>query len=75
MKFEKRDDKNVIIQNGKQKLLFSIISGDADLITGRNEDKFWTPYPALKAYPVELEIKPASEKFTSSITYRISILK
>jgi hypothetical protein len=75
VKFEKKDDKDVIMQNGKQKLLFSIISGDADLITGRNEDKFWTPYPALKAYPVELEIKPASEKFTSSITYRISILK
>jgi hypothetical protein len=74
MRFEKKDDKNVIIQNGQRKLLFSIISGAADLITGRNKDKFWTPYPALKAYPLELEIKPASEKFTSSVTYRITIL-
>jgi hypothetical protein len=75
VKFEKKDDKNVIMQNGKQKLLFSIISGDAGSITSRNEDKFWAPYPALKAYPVELEIKPAPAKFTNSITYRISILK
>ncbi len=75
MKFEKKDDKNVIITNGKIKLLFSIISGNADLIAGRNEDRFWTPYPALKDYPLELEVHPTPGSFTNSITYRITILK
>lgn len=75
MKFEKKDDRNVIIENGKTKLLFSIISGNAELITGRNEDKFWAPYPALKAYPLELDIHPEPDNFTNSVTYRITILK
>lgn len=59
---------------GKQRQFFWNASGHSKMFLGRNEENYWTPYPALKAYPVELEVAPPQEGFTKTITYRL-ILK
>lgn len=74
MVFEKTDDRTVHITTGNKKLAFEIISGNARLIAGRNADKYWTPYPALKAFPIELEIAPAPPGYSQTITYRVSVV-
>ncbi len=49
--------------------------GTATLIPGREARHYWTPYPALQAYPVELEVLPPAEGFTKTVTYRIAVKK
>lgn len=72
--FEQTDDHNVIINTGEKKIKFSILSGHAKMIIGRNRDKYWSPYPALKALPIELEILPDTTTFKRTISYRVSII-
>ena len=72
--FDQTDDQTVIITNGKKKLRFSLVSGHAKMIMGRNREKYWSPYPALKAFPIELEITHDPTAFKQKIVYRVSIL-
>jgi len=74
MRFEKKDNRTVIIQMAGKKLELQITSGNASWIMGKDADKYWTPYPALKAYPLELEMKRGISGFTDTVTYRISLL-
>ncbi|ANE51487.1 hypothetical protein [Flavisolibacter tropicus] len=73
--FNAIDDRTVIINTGKKKLKFELVSGNAKIILGRNRDKFWTPYPALKAFPIELEVTPAVPIFKQTISYKVSVIQ
>jgi hypothetical protein len=73
--FNQIDDRIVIIESGKKKIRFELVSGDAKIILGRNRDKFWTPYPALKAFPIELEIVPAAPIFKQIISYKVTVVQ
>jgi hypothetical protein len=75
MKFERVDGQSMRITGGSRELLFSILSPGIFLIAGRQQEKYWTPYPALKAFPLELELKPAGDSFTRTVCYRISVIK
>ena len=72
--FEKIDEQNVLITYKNRRLKFSLLSANAKLIMGRNRENYWAPYPALKAYPIELEVSHDPAMFTKAITYRISIV-
>jgi hypothetical protein len=74
MRFEQKDDHTIIIHMSDRKLELRITSGNANWIVGKDADKYWTPYPALKAYPIELEIKPRNDFFSETVSYRVSIL-
>jgi hypothetical protein len=74
MQFKKIDDATVMITAGSKKIRFKILSGNATLVMGENEDHYWTPFPALKAYPIDLLIKPGKENIEQSVSYAITIL-
>jgi len=74
MKFEQVDERTVLITGDKKKMEFRILSGDAKLTTGINADKYWSPYPALKAIPIVLEVQPG-KGFTQTVHYKLTILK
>jgi hypothetical protein len=74
MNVKKESDSKVAISGGKKDFVFTT-NGAAKLITGRNAADYWTPYPALRAFPVELEITPPTDGFTKSVTYRVSLKK
>ncbi|ODS73353.1 MAG: hypothetical protein ABS46_20275 [Cytophagaceae bacterium SCN 52-12] len=64
------------VQIGNNAAAFELqTDGTATLITGREARHYWTPYPALQAFPVELEVLPPAEGFTKTITYRLTIKK
>ena len=64
------------VQIGNDAAAFELqTDGTAGLITGREARHYWTPYPALQAFPVELEVAPPVEGFTKNIVYRLAIKK
>ena len=69
------DERTVSITTPKKEFELKILEGNAKLILGRNEKHYWFPYPALKAYPVELEVEPPQSGFTQRVSYRISVVR
>lgn len=69
------DSKTVSIKNGDRTILFELISGDATLTMGENAENYWSPYPALKAYPVVLTVLPDSTKVENEISFRFRIVQ
>lgn len=75
MTVEKLDAHTLLLNYGKIRLRFSLLSGDAELIAGRDETHYWTPYPALKAFPVALRVHPPAIGSSVIIRYRITLLQ
>jgi hypothetical protein len=75
MKVERTDAHTLLLRYGKIKLRFSLLAGDAELITGRDEANFWTPYPALKAFPIMLRVHRKAIGSKTVIRYRITLLQ
>lgn len=73
--FTKVDERTVLIDAGSRKFRFKLLSDNAALQMGRGAAHYWAPYPALKAYPLELELKPVAGSFKQEIRYEISIVK
>ena len=74
MSFEQKDDHTILIHAGKKEWALRILSGKARWIAGREAARYWTPYPALKAWPLELEIQPEGEAISASVTYCLQVL-
>lgn len=73
--FRKTDSTHMVIQTKKKTIHFGITAGDAKLYAGRNADNFRMPYPAVKAFPAEIEIAPPVTGFTKEISYRVWLTK
>jgi hypothetical protein len=71
--FEKADDQTVLIRHKGSKIKFTLLSRDAKVVIGRNRDKYWAPYPALKAFPIEIEVGPRPGSFTQVVRYQVSV--
>jgi hypothetical protein len=74
MTFEQKDDHTILIRAGQKQWSLRVLSGKARWIAGREAARYWTPYPALKAWPLELEIQPEGEAISGSVTYCLQVL-
>ncbi|MFB0515110.1 MAG: hypothetical protein ACETWG_00715 [Candidatus Neomarinimicrobiota bacterium] len=74
MTFELVDPLTVLIQGGKREFKLEIVEGAARIVLGREESRYWHPFPSLKCYPVTLELAGGQSGFEQTVTYRISIL-
>ncbi|HSC37479.1 MAG TPA: hypothetical protein VLD19_06410 [Chitinophagaceae bacterium] len=72
--FTRTDSSTVIMVSGGKKVRFRLLNGNARLVMGENADKYWTPYPALKAFPIELRVNPGEDGFEQTIRYSITVL-
>lgn len=75
MKVKQVDERTVMIETPKGDFCLDLVEGNASWVLGRNEQHYWSPYPVLKAYPVELDVKPPQAGFTQHVAYRISIVR
>ncbi len=73
--FSQVDSGCLMIQTRQHKLYFGITGGEGKLYGGRNAAHFWMPYPAMMAYPVEVEIAPPVNGFMKEVKYKIWIGK
>jgi hypothetical protein len=74
MTFEKIDTNTVLISAGTRKFKFTLINGSAELVLGKDKDKYWAPYPALRAFPIDLVVSPPKDGFVQTISYTLTIL-
>jgi len=72
--FEQLNPTTIIISKGGKKLRFELLSGNAVLNLGENREKYWAPYPALKAMPVILHIPSDKNRYIGTIRYRVVII-
>lgn len=75
MTFEPLGPRAIRIHAGTRVLEFALLRGEAELRSGIGRERYWAPYPALRAYPIELIVPPAGEEFTREITYRLRIVE
>lgn len=75
MTFTQVDARTVRIQGAQCRLQFQVTSGDATLTLGRDADKYWSPYPALRAFPIELTVPPPSaEKLQQTVALELRLV-
>jgi hypothetical protein len=74
MTFQQQDERTILISAGKKQWLLRVESGHARWISGKEAARYWTPYPALKAWPLELAITPDPGAITTSVTYSLQVL-
>lgn len=73
--FTRIDVHTVLITAGDKQFKFKLLSGNATLSIGKEADRYWAPYPALKAFPLELEVHPVEGSFKQEIQYEFSIIR
>lgn len=74
MTFTQTDARTVRIAGGGRTLRLELIEGDATLELGRDAAATWSPYPALRAYPVEFVVAaPAAEQLSRTVRIRLSV--
>lgn len=74
MEISQANNKTVAIKGGKKNFVFTT-EGNGKIIVGTDAAHYWTPYPAIKAFPVEIEVAPPKKGFSQTVTYRIAFEK
>lgn len=71
--FSVRDDQHVEIKKGNTIVVVELLTPGLKWIAGRDREHYWTPYPAVKAYPLEIEVPAAEEPGRREIKYRVQL--
>ena len=71
---ERIDEGRVMITSGTLRIMFRLIDGNATLSIGEDKEKYWSPYPALKGYPLKLTITPGKETIEEEVIYEFRIV-
>ncbi|MDP1676586.1 MAG: hypothetical protein Q8L88_06935 [Bacteroidota bacterium] len=54
---------------------FKISEGDVTLIVGEGEQYYWSPYPAIKAYPIIMTVAPPVNGFKKKVAFSVTRMK
>ncbi|MEX2044019.1 MAG: hypothetical protein WD941_01620 [Opitutus sp.] len=74
MKFTQVDPRTVLIEGPASRLRFHLLSGNATLVIGEEANRYWSPYPALRAFPIELIVGPPDQgQFQQTLRYELSV--
>jgi len=72
--FVTEDARTVRIDGGGRRLRLQLVEGEATLVVGRDAAHTWSPYPALRAHPVEFVVAaPRAEVLSQTIRLRLSV--
>jgi hypothetical protein len=66
------NDSTVLIHGAKRNFSFTT-DGKSKLISGKDQIHYWAPYPALAAFPIQLQVTPPEQGFIKTVVYKISI--
>ncbi len=74
MTFTAEDARTVRIAGGGRTLRLRLVEGAAQLVVGRDAANYWSPYPALRAHPIELVVAaPGHEVLSQTVRFRLSV--
>lgn len=72
--FVQTDARTVELRSGARRILFRVTGGAATLVSGRDVGKYWSPYPALRAWPIELVVPaPTAGELQQTVAFAISV--
>lgn len=74
VKFTLVNPKTVLIESDYKILEFKLMSDNAELQIGNDKEKYWAPFPSLKAFPIELMVLYNGE-LSNEIKYKIRVIK
>ncbi len=74
MEFFKQDARTVLIKGTKKSFLFKVVQGDVDLALGEQKEKYYSPFPAMRAFPIVLKVRKPDSVFKTSVSYRIDVI-
>lgn len=72
---KKINDYTAEILGGKRKFIFELINKNYRLELGEKKEKYGQPFPAIKGYPIVINVKPDIDGFIAEIGYRVTIKK
>ncbi|MCB9210668.1 MAG: hypothetical protein H6609_14975 [Ignavibacteriales bacterium] len=73
MDFKKLDANSVSIKSPNKNFEFILKEGDYEIIIGKDKENYWSPYPALRAYPIVIVIPPNQKGFINNVEFEIKI--
>jgi hypothetical protein len=68
------DERTVQISNDKRSFVFEVLEGNVRITLGKDRARFWSVYPSVKAFPIELTVLKPDDKFLQRVHYRIKII-
>ena len=72
-KFVKVDNNTVNIDGGRREFMFEVLTEGYELELGTDEARYAQPFPALKGYPVIINVQPDKDSFIKEVSYRIKV--
>jgi hypothetical protein len=72
-RFVKLNDRTVEILGGRREFVFELLSDGYPIEIGTEKEKYKQPFPALKGYPITLNVAPDPDSFIQNVRYKISI--
>ncbi len=70
---KKQSDTEVQITSPKKTITLTVEAENAELVVGEDAERFWFPFPGLKAYPVKIKIKTPKDGFQEQVTLTYEI--
>ena len=70
---KKQSDTEVQIASPKKTITLRVEGENAELVMGEDAERFWFPFPGLKAYPVKITIKTPKDGFQEQVTLTYEI--
>jgi hypothetical protein len=62
---------SVRILAGKHTFIFKLLKGETSLRIGEEKEKYFSAFPAMRAFPITMQIKLAEGQFKSRVRYQI----
>jgi hypothetical protein len=72
--FEAAGARTVFINGTSRRFRFEALEGDVTVETGRDEHRYWAPFPAVRCYPIVLKVRRAPGRLIETVTYRLSVV-
>jgi hypothetical protein len=78
MEARRVDSRTVFFSAKGKQIRFQVLSGAVMLEAGRDKEKYWQPFPAVRCYPILLKMHPPEQPYTGrdfkrEIIYRITM--
>ncbi len=73
MKISALDENTVEIRTEKKVFIFEVLEGKVEMVLGENQPEYFSVYPSVRAYPIELRILNREGEFSQRVIYRIKI--
>jgi len=69
------DARTVLIEGERRSLRLELLSGEASIELGKDEEKYWAVFPSVRCYPIVLHVKKPAEEYQQKTVYQFRIVR